>query len=66
MRSTQIREQKPDDYDDRKKMIGKYQINGRGYHRCCFAVEYQINILKVLDVHEDPLINTKEADVVNG
>ena len=52
---------------NRKKMIGKNQINGRGYLRWCFPGEYQIYILEVIDVHhQNPLQNTKEADVAHG
>ena len=42
--------------NNRKRMIGKYQINGSG---CCLSAECQIYILEV----QDPLLNTKEADV---
>ena len=51
---------------NKKMMNGKYQINVRGFYRWCFVADVWKYILMMLDVYQDPVPNTKEADVVYG
>ena len=49
----------------RPRMIGRCQKNGIEYLRWCFVIEYQKYIQGVKDVHQDPLLNSKEVDVAH-
>ena len=44
-------------------MIGKCQISGREYLRWCFVVDIQKYIVPFPNVYQNPVLNTKEADV---
>ena len=50
---------------NRKRMIGRNRTNGRGYLRWYFEAVFQKYILLIYDVHQHPLLNTKEADVAH-
>ena len=48
---------------NRKKMNGRGQINGRGFHRWCFVAGVWRYILMRPDISQVPVLHTKEADV---
>ena len=51
---------------NRRRMIGRYQINVREYLRYCFIADTWKYILPVQNVYQDPVLNTKVADVAHG
>ena len=49
-----------------KKMVnGKCRINGREYLRWCFVADAWKYILLIQNEYQDPVLNTKEADVAH-
>ena len=49
---------------NKKMMNGKPHKNGRGFHRWCFVADVWKYILMMPDIYQDPVLNTKEVDVV--
>ena len=50
---------------NRRRMTDRYRINGREYLRWCFMANTWKYILQVQNVYQDPVLNTKEADVAH-
>ena len=51
---------------NRRRMTGRCLINGREYLSWCFMADIWKYILLVQNVYQDPVLNTKEADVAHG